>query len=516
VKLMAKAKVYLVGAGPGDPGLLTLRAKELLARADAVVYDALIHPRILDFISPRAQRIFRGHRAKKSALSQAQINQLMIRLAKEGKQIVRLKGGDPFVFGRGAEEILALVKAKIPFEVVPGVSSAIAVPAYAGIPVTDRNFNSALTIVTGHEAPAKSPLAVDWKNLAQNNGTLVFLMGLHTLKGICEKLIAEGKNAKTPAAVIQQGTTSRQKTVTGDLGNIFKLVQKAGLIPPAVLVVGEVVKLRSQIYWLGQKPLFGIRILITRTRAQSSYLAGLMTEEGAEVVEIPTIDICPLRVDKKSGERLKHISDYDWIVLTSANAVTIFIDRLKQFHKSHLDIGGVKIACVGESTAKAILDHGLKADLVPKDYKQEGLVEAFGKLAVRGKRFLFPCAKEGRDVLENFLRQKGAKVDLWPIYENKTPVGTREKLLSLFKDGGGVDLLTFASSSSADNFYGLFTAAERRQWLVNIPVAVIGPVTAGAVKKWGGKVAVMPKKYTMPDLVKGLIQWAKRHKRSKY
>jgi uroporphyrinogen III methyltransferase/synthase len=435
-------------------------------------------------------------------------------LAKEGKQTVRLKGGDPFVFGRGAEEILALVKAKIPFEVVPGVSSAIAVPAYAGIPVTDRHLNSALTIVTGHEAPAKSSLAVDWKNLAQNNGTLVFLMGLHTLKNICEKLVAEGKSPKTPAAVIQQGTTSSQKTVTGDLRNIFKLVQKAGLVPPAILVLGDVVNLRSKVYWLDQKPLFGLRILITRTRSQSSYLAGLMAEEGAEVVEIPTIEIHPLPVGKKARERLKLVSDYDWIVLSSANAVQIFMDRLKQFHKSHLNIGGVKFACVGESTAKSLLDYGLKADLVPKDYKQEGLVEAFGKLAVREQSFLFPCAKEGRDVLEKFLRQKGAKVDLWPIYENKTPAGTREKLLSRFKDGG-VDILIFASSSSADNFYKLFTASQRRQWL-KIPVAVIGPVTAASVAKWGGKVVVMPKRYTMPDLVQGLTQWVKRHKTLKY
>ncbi len=511
---MKKGKVYLVGAGPGDPGLLTLRAKELLSRADAVVYDALIHPRILNFISPRAQKIFRGHRAKKGALSQAQINQRLIRLARDGKQTVRLKGGDPFVFGRGAEEILALVKAKIPFEVVPGVSSAIAVPAYAGIPVTHRESNSSLTLVTGHETDDKVSSQVNWKNLAQNSGTLVFLMGLHTLKNVTEKLIAGGKNAKTPAAVIQQGTTPRQKTVVGTLDTIFQLVQKAKLSAPAILVVGDVVKLRSKVYWLGQKPLYSLRILITRTRSQSSYLTELMTEEGAEIIEIPTIEIHPLPVEKKAGEWLRRVSDYDWIIFVSANAVEIFMERLKQFHKSHLDIGA-KIACVGESTAKTLLGYGLKADLVPQDYKQEGLVEAFGKQAVKGQSFLFPCAKEGRDVLEKFLRRKGAKVDLWTIYENKTPAGTREKLLSLFKDRGGVDILTFASSSSVDNFYKLFNAAQRRQWL-KIPVAVIGPITAASVKKWGGKVVVMPKKYTMQDLIKGLIQWSKRRKTLKY
>jgi uroporphyrinogen III methyltransferase/synthase len=513
---MTKGKVYLVGAGPGDPGLLTLRAKELLSRADAVVYDALVHPKILDFISDQAQKIFRGHRYQKGALSQAQINQLLVKLAQEGKQTVRLKGGDPFVFGRGAEEILALVKAKIPFEVVPGVSSAIAVPAYAGIPVTDRNFNSALTIVTGHEAPTKSPLAVDWKNLAQNNGTLVFLMGLHGLKNICEKLIQNGKNSQTPAAVIQQGTTSRQKTVVGTLSTIFQLVQKAKLSVPAILVVGDVVKLRSEVYWLQHKALYGIRLLITRTRAQSSYLGGLLQAEGAEVIEIPTIDIHPLPIDQKAKERMSRLSEYDWVIFTSANAVSIFMDNLKKVHKNHLDLAGIQIACVGESTAKTLLPYGVKADLVPPDYKQEGLVKAFQKIPMKGKKVLFARAQKGRNLLIDFLNKKGVSVDFWPLYENKIPPGTKERLFNLFKNEGGVDILIFASSSSVDNFFGLFSPAERRKWLSKMPVAVIGPVTAASAKKWSARVAVMPKKYTMPDLIKALTVWAKRYKPVKY
>src|SRR5665213_247600 len=355
VKPMAKAKVYLVGAGPGDPGLLTLRAKELLSRADAVVYDALVHPKILDFISYKAQKMFRGHRNKKGSFTQAKINDLLIRLSNEGKTTVRLKGGDPFVFGRGAEEILALVNAKIPFEVVPGVSSAIAVPAYAGIPVTHRDVNSSLTIVTGHETKAKNSSQVDWANLAQNKGTLVFLMGLHSLKKVCEKLIAAGKNEATPNAVIQRGTTFRQKTVTGTLKTIFYLVRKAKLIPPAILVVGDVVDLRSKVYWLQHKPLYGIRLLITRTRAQSSYLGGLLQDEGAEVIEIPTIDIHPLPIDRKAKEKMSRLSEYDWVILTSANAVNIFMDNLKKVNKNYLDLAGIQIACVGDSTAKTLL-----------------------------------------------------------------------------------------------------------------------------------------------------------------
>ena len=513
---MTSGKVYLVGAGPGDPGLLTLRAKELLSRADAVVYDALVHPKILDFISDKAQKIFRGHRTKKGSLSQDKINNLLIQLAKEGKNTVRLKGGDPFVFGRGAEEILALAKARIPFEVVPGVSSAIAVPAYAGIPVTYRNFNSSLTIVTGHEKKSKSSSQVDWKNLAQNKGTLVFLMGLHGLKEVCFRLTKEGKNENTPAAVIQQGTTFRQKTVIGTLATIFKLVQKARMIPPAIFVVGDVVKLRPSVYWLKHKPLYGIRILITRTRAQASSLSELMSDQGAEVVEIPTVDISPLPMDRHAKKIVECIGDYDWIVLASPNAVEIFMENLKQMNKSHLDVADTKIACVGESTAKTLLTYGLKANLVPTDYKQEGLVSAFHKRLVKGQKFLFPCAREGRDILIRFLKQKGAVIDVWPIYENRIPLGTRDRLLRLFKKEGGVDFLTFASSSSVDNFFGLFTVPERRRWLKNIKVAVIGPVTAASVKKWGGKVVIMPKKYTMLNLVNGLTQWAKRHKPLKY
>ncbi len=513
---MAKGKVYLVGAGPGDPGLLTLRAKELLSRADAVLYDALIHPKILEFIPAKAEKIFRGHRGQKNAFSQGQINDLLVRLAQKEKMTVRLKGGDPFVFGRGAEEILALQKHKIAFEVVPGVSSSIAVPAYAGIPVTHRETNSSLTIVTGHETPSKDGPQVDWKNLAENNGTLVFLMGLHTLQGVCKKLMAAGKSGRTLAAVIQQGTRPGQKTVTGTLSTIYDLVQKARLKAPAILVVGDVVSMRSQVYWLHHKPLFGMRILITRTRDQSSYLSGLMAEQGAEMIEIPTIEIQPLPLDAKGKGFLKKIDGYDWVIFSSSNAVNLFMENLKKIGESYLDLNETRIACVGEATAKTLAAYGAKADLVPPDYKQEGLVEAFKTRPVEGQKILFARAKEGRDLLIDFLKKKGAQVDLWALYENKMPAGTRERLVDLFKNEGGVDLLTFASSSSVDHFYGAFTPQERKKWLKNLPVAVIGPVTGQSVKKWGGKVTVMPKKHTMPDLIKGIGLWAKRQKPMKY
>ena len=509
---MANGKVYLVGAGPGDPGLLTLRGKELLSQADAVVYDALVHPKILDFISERAEKIFRGHRSKKGALTQDQINALLVKLAKAGKMTVRLKGGDPFVFGRGAEEIMALVKAKVRFEVVPGVTSAVAVPAYAGIPVTHRDVNSTLTIVTGQETSSKLAEQIDWKCLAHNEGTIVFLMGLHTLKKITDKLMSLGKNPKTPVAVIQRGTTARQKTVVGTLETIFEKVQKARLIAPATLVVGKVVELRSKIDWLKEKPLHGVRALITRTRAQASYLGGLISEQGGEVIEIPTIEIDPLPLDKKGEERLNHLADYDWIVLASPNAVSFFMDNLQQMNKTKLDMGRVKIACVGASTAKQLKMFGFKADLVPNDYKQEGLVKEFSRMPVKGKKFLFARAQKGRELLNEFLEKRGALVDVWPLYKTKIPAGTKERVLRLFKTEGGVDLLIFASSSSVDNFYGILNAAERKKWVLSIPVAVIGPVTGESVKKWGAKVAILPKKYTMEDLIKGMIRWAGERK----
>src|SRR5581483_2796022 len=278
---MKKGMVYLVGAGPGDPGLLTLRGKELLSRADVVIYDALVHPKILQFISPQAKRIFRGSRGKKDALSQKDINDSLVRWALKGKKVVRLKGGDSFVFGRGAEEILALVGRKIRFEVVPGVTSAIAVPAYAGIPVTHRRINSSFTVVTGHEDPSKSESQVDWAHLAKDKGTLVFLMGLHTLPALCQRLMEEGKDPLTPAAAIQSGTTVKQRVVVGNLRNLTPLTKRAKLQAPVTVVVGDVVDLAPQLGWLSQKPLWGLRVLVTRNHAKGGYLSGLLTEEGA-------------------------------------------------------------------------------------------------------------------------------------------------------------------------------------------------------------------------------------------
>lgn len=509
--LMKKGKVYLVGAGPGDPGLLTLRATEVLSKAQVVVFDALIHSQILAFIPASAQRIFRGHRSKKGALSQAQINSLLVRLAKQGKEVVRLKGGDPYVFGRGAEEALELVKNGIDFEIVPGVTAAVAVPAYAGIPVTHRTLNSSFTVVTGHEDPSKSTAQIDWKSLAENNGTIVFLMGLHTLSFLCERLIQERKSPDTPVAVIQSGTTARQRVVQGTLEGIAALVEKAGLKPPATVVVGKVVNLMDKLQWLKSKPLFGYRILVTRGRAQVHHLSDRLAEKGAEVVEIPTIEIVPLPFTSGQRKKLRNIEAYDWLVFSSANAVEVFMGRFLEMKKDARALPKVKIACIGEATAASLLNFGIKADLVPRDYKQEGLVKAFGKVPLKRKKVLFARAKEGRDILIQFLRRKGVSVDLLPLYENRIPKGTKERLRMLFTDEGGIDLATFASSSAVEHFYSRFTPAQRRKWLSKLPAATIGPVTASSARKWGAKVVIQPVKYTVPDLVSTIGKWAKHH-----
>lgn len=505
----------LVGAGPGDPDLLTLKAVEAIAQAEVVIYDALIPRQILNLIPLDAEKIFRGHRSQKGALTQKDLNDRMIQKARQGLRVVRLKGGDPFVFGRGAEEALALALAGIPFEIVPGVSSAIAVPAYAGIPVTHRAFNSTLTIVTGHEDPAKSKTDVNWPHLARTEGTLVFLMGLHTLPGICERLLREGKDPRTPVAVIQSGTLGAQRTVRGTLQSILKQVIQAGLKPPCTVVMGKVVELMGVLSWFPFKPLAGQRVLVTRTREQAGFLTQLLEDQGAEVLEIPTIEISALPLRSEGQKILKSLSSFDWLVLSSANAVEVLVSHLAVSHLDLRNLSGVKIACVGESTAKVLRNYGLKADLVPKDYKQEGLASAFANKGkeMEGKRVLFVRAKDGRDLLETALRKQKAQVTLWALYETRVPKEARKRLQDLFLKEGGVDWLVFASSSSADHFYSAFTPVQRKKTLKDLKIGVVGPVTGQSVRKWGGRVTVEAKPHTLPALVEAMVLYTKKRKK---
>jgi len=516
-KMALKGMVYLVGAGPGDPSLLTVRAQTILSHADAVVYDTLINPAIVQLAPSRAMKIFRGKRTQRGALSQESINRLLVRLARQGKKVIRLKGGDPFVFGRGAEEAQALVKAGVAYEIVPGISSSIAVPAYAGIPVTHRSLNSCFTVVTGHEDPSKDNPKIDWTNLAQSQGTLIFLMGLRALRQVCQRLIQEGKPAQTPAAVIQSGTTSRQKTIVGTLTALPELVERAKLKPPATVVVGPVVQLRKTLSWVQHRPLFGKRVLVTRGRLPYNSLSEMLSENGAEVVEIPTIKLLPIQLSASQCGMIRRASTYyDWIFFSSANGIEFFMNR---FFESGLDVRslkGVRIACMGEATASALMRYGLKADLIPSEFKQEGLIRAFKALDWIGKKVLMPTAKGGREVLIRFLRKRGAKVQHLNLYENRVPTEARRQIKTLFAEQRGVDLLTFASSSSVDHFFTLLTPVQRKKWIRSLPLAVIGPVTARAARKWKAKVTIQPSRYTVPDLVEAIVKWARKNKAQEF
>lgn len=496
-------KVYLVGAGPGDPGLLTLRGKELLEEAEVVVYDYLANPELLKYCPSNCELIYVGKKGGAHTLPQEEINRLLVRKAKEGKKVVRLKGGDPFLFGRGGEEIEELLKEGILFEVVPGITSAIAVPAYAGIPVTHRNFTSTLAIITGHEAEDKEESKVNYSVLAKI-GTLVFLMGVKNLPHIVENLLREGKSPDTPCAVIQWGTTPRQKTAEGTLKNIVDIVKEKGITAPAIIVVGEVVKLRRDFNWFEKKPLFGKRILITRTREQASKLRKALTEHGAQVVEIPTIEVRPLWGEENLSI-FQELSKYDWLVFTSENGVKFFFERLFSLGLDVRALGGCKIAVIGPATMKPLQRRGIIADLMPtKDYTQEGLVEAFKEIDLKGKRILLVRAKVAREVLPLSLKERGAEVEILPIYETVKPKEVGKSLREAFQEG--IDLITFTSSSTVENFFKILEE-DNLELSKEVILASIGPVTSQTLRERGYNPHIEAKEYTISGLVEAILDY---------
>ena len=394
-------KVYLIGSGPGDPGLLTLKGKDCLNKADVVIYDFLANDALLGHCRPGAELIYVGKQASSHTLTQDKINELLVEKAREASVVVRLKGGDPYIFGRGGEEAEVLKDAGIPFEVVPGVSSAVAAPAYAGIPLTHRRFASSVAFVTGHEDPTKEETRMKWRNMAVATDTLVFLMGVKNLGRIADHLIRNGRSPETPAALIQWGTTTRQRTLVSDLKHIEKRAKEENFQPPSVFVVGDVVSLRDSIAWFEQAPLFGKRILVTRSREQASALSERLSELGAEPVEFPTIRIRePL--DRSEADRaVNGIDAYDWVIFTSINGVKYFLERMMQKGLDIRDLKGKRLAAIGPGTAGALESLGCRVDVVPKEYKAEALVEAIGVEDVKCKAFLIPRAKTAREVLPN-------------------------------------------------------------------------------------------------------------------
>jgi uroporphyrinogen III methyltransferase/synthase len=492
-------KVFLVGAGPGDLGLVTLRAKECLTRADVVIYDSLANPETLAWARDDAEVIYAGKRAGAHTLAQEEINALLIERAREGKKVVRLKGGDPFVFGRGAEEAVAVKEAGVEFEIVPGVTSAVAGPAYAGIPVTNRSHNSHVTFFTGHEDPAKSASAIDYEALARLGGTQVMLMGIERLDAITREMMARGVASELPVALVRWGTTSRQQTLIGTVGDIANKAIELGFEPPAVAVFGEVVKLRSQLNWHEQRPLFGKRIVVTRSRKQASGLSDQLRELGADVIELPTIRIEPPTDLRTFAELVQDAHGYDWIVFTSPNGVDAFFDMFYKLYHDARDIGGAKIAAIGAATAQRVRDFRLQVDLQPDEFVAEALVREFQKLGtIDNLRILLAHAERARDVLPTKLSELGAIVDEALAYrtvaETRDITGARRRLLE-----EGADVITFTSSSTVDNFMALGLALPKR-----IAVASIGPITSKTARGHGLKVNVEARQHDIGGLVEAV------------
>jgi uroporphyrinogen III methyltransferase/synthase len=499
-------KVYLVGAGPGDPGLITLTGLERIRSADVIVYDRLVSARLLEHARDGAELVYVGKvPGAEGGHDQEAINATLIEKARAGCTVVRLKGGDPFVFGRGGEEAEALRAAGIPFEVVPGVTSAVAAPAYAGIPVTHRGVASSFAVITGHEEPGKAETAIDWAHLATAVDTLVFLMGVKNLPDIVAQLTEHGRLLATPVAVIQWGTTPEQRTVSGTLADIVERVAEAGLTPPAITVVGEVVRLRETIAWFENRPLFGKRVLITRTRRQASNLARLLADEGAIPVELPSIEIEPIE-DREAVtaaiERLRS-GEYAWCGFTSANAVELFFERLAEAGLDARGFAGARIFAIGPATAAALAERSLRADVVPAEYVAEAVVEAMKSHVRPGERVLLPRAESARAELVRGLEELRATVDEVPIYRAAVPPDASPEVLAGLR-AGRIDVATFTASSTVRNLVAMLGDVSALAGDGRPLIACIGPVTADTARELGLTVDVMASEYTVEGLVAAL------------
>jgi uroporphyrinogen III methyltransferase/synthase len=514
--------VSLVGAGPGDPGLVTVAGVARIAEADVIVYDRLANPALLDHARADAGRIYVGKMPDRHTLTQDEINALLVEHGRAGMRVVRLKGGDPFVFGRGGEEAQALARADVPFEVIPGVTSAIAAPAYAGIPVTHRGLASSFAVVTGHEDPAKGGRgdrrvawsAIDWAKLATGVDTLVLLMGVERLPEIAQQLMDHGRAADTPVAVVEWGTLPRQRTVSGTLATIASAVAAAGVGSPAVTVVGEVARLREDgpqggLRWFDARPLSGKRVLVTRTRTQASELSRALAAAGAEPVELPALEIVRISDAREVARcvELLRTSAYGYVVFTSANAVEMFLEDVASAGLDARAFGRARVAAIGSSTAAALAQAGLRADLVPPEHVSESLAEELARRPVRGVRVLLPRATGARDVLVDALTARGAIVDELPLYEARVPQAPDAEGLRRLRDGE-IDIATFASSSSVHNLIALLGGDVAP--LRALTIAAIGPITAQTLRDYGLSVDVTPERHTIEGLVEALVEQERR------
>ncbi len=499
-----KGKCFLVGAGPGDPGLVTLRAKECVGQAEVVVYDYLSNPEILKWAPETAEIIYAGKKAGAHTLGQEEINALLVEKAAAGKCVVRLKGGDPFVFGRGGEEALALARAGIPFEIVPGISSAVAAAAYAGVPVTHRGLATSVTFFTGHEETGES--SIDYAALARLGGTQVMLMGIERLKEITAEMTAQGFREDLPVALVRWGTTGRQQTLVSTLGQVAGRALEEDFRPPAVAIFGEVVTLRRELNWFEERPLSGRRIVVTRTRKQAGELSRRLQALGADILELPTIRIEPPTDLRAFAELVQDAHGYDWIIFTSPNGVDAFFDLFYKLYDDAREIGGARIAAIGPATAQRVRDFRLKVDLQPEEFVAEAIVKEFKKEGgVENLRILLARAEQARDVLPKELSKLGAIVDEGFAYrtvgETRDLTGARQRLLE-----EGADLITFTSSSTVDNFLALGLA-----WPAGMKVASIGPITSKTARDHGLEVAVEAPRHDIPGLVDAIRKYFGRN-----
>jgi uroporphyrinogen III methyltransferase/synthase len=512
-KRKEEGRVYLIGAGPGDPKLLTLRGKECIEVADVVVYDYLANDQLLLHARPDAEVIYAGKRKGNMILTQSQINNLLVEKAREVKVVARLKGGDPFVFGRGGEEALALAEAGIPFEVVPGVTSAVAVAAYAGIPLTHRDYATTVVFTSGHEDPAKAQSTIPWEALARDMGTLVFYMGITNLPGIVSNLTKYGRDPKTPIALVRWGTKLEQETVVGTLEDIVGKAQSRHLAPPVTIVVGQVVHLREQLNWFESRPLFGKRVLITRTQEQAGTLSECFARYGAEPVVCPTIQTLPPQDYSGLDRAIAQASTYDWIIFTSANGVRYYFDRLVVLHRDVRALAGVKIAAIGVKTAEALKNNQLLVDLIPDESVAEGLLEKLSQSDIHGTRFLIPRAREAREILPLELERRGGVVDVVEAYRTVRPERGVDRIIDLLRQRK-IDVATFTSASTVRNLMEMVNGHDVRSLMEGVVIACIGSITQQTVEEYGLAVQVMPKETTVTKLVEAVVDYFKREERS--
>ena len=499
-------KVYLVGAGPGDVGLLTLRGAELLRRADVVVYDALVNRELLAMAPESAEVIFGGKRPRARAIPQKALNRLLAEKAGAGKTVVRLKGGDPYIFGRGGEEASELSRDGVPFEVVPGISSIIAAPSYAGIPLTHREHCSSFTVITGHEDPGKEASALDWERIAREPGTKVLLMGVERIGSITAALESNGLPADTPAAIIRWGTMGRQKTITGTVGTLASKVAEADFKAPAVTIIGGVSVLRDTLNWFESRPLFGQRVVVTRARAEAGKLSGRLRDLGADVLEISTIKIAPPTRNEPIIEAVTGIGSYDWIIFTSANGVEHFFDYYFKAFRDLRDLGNIRFAAVGPATASKLRALHLHVDLIPENHTAEDAAKALLDYQnVENISVLLPRAEEANPELPRMLEAKGAIVDDIAFYKTVAETEDRTGAAEEF-EARGADWITFASGSAVRHFDARFGLVKRGADCSRLKIASIGPETTKALNELGLEPNVEAEDHTIKGLANALLK----------